>query len=120
MRISDWSSDVCSSDLAAVEAPGVERRAQRRDHRMPVPILTHAERAPLPAALCLKVQALHTPVCMIGAAAMKSNAPARVVEINLGSVAGCVFPGWTRGEVGRASGRERGGALVVDWGVAGT
>src|SRR3546814_18939384 len=97
MRISDWSSDVCSSDLAAVEAPGVERRAQRRDHRMPVPILTHAERAPLPAALCLKVQALHTPVCMIGAAAMKSNAPARVVAINLGSVAGCVFPGWRRG-----------------------
>src|SRR3546814_21060807 len=29
MRISDWSSDVCSSDLRTLERVGLERRAQR-------------------------------------------------------------------------------------------
>src|SRR3546814_14354647 len=32
MRISDWSSDVCSSDLRGVEALKIEQRHRRIDH----------------------------------------------------------------------------------------
>src|SRR3546814_7211237 len=39
MRISDWSSDVCSSDLLDVEAVGAEV------HRHRLPRLDHAQRA---------------------------------------------------------------------------
>src|SRR3546814_5854978 len=34
MRISDWSSDVCSSDLPKVELPKVVEEAQRRGQRL--------------------------------------------------------------------------------------
>src|SRR3546814_16789449 len=34
MRISDWSSDVCSSDLMSVPGPGLQPRAQQRDVRV--------------------------------------------------------------------------------------
>src|SRR3546814_422453 len=37
MRISDWSSDVCSSDLAARRAEGVQRRRQQRKAARPDP-----------------------------------------------------------------------------------
>src|SRR3546814_7623431 len=33
MRISDWSSDVCSSDLQAGFVEGPERRQRRAEHR---------------------------------------------------------------------------------------
>src|SRR3546814_6702404 len=32
MRISDWSSDVCSSDLAQHRGAGIDRQRMRRDH----------------------------------------------------------------------------------------
>src|SRR3546814_21146701 len=35
MRISDWSSDVCSSDLAALRADRRRRRARTDDRRQP-------------------------------------------------------------------------------------
>src|SRR3546814_16870219 len=50
MRISDWSSDVCSSDLAAGEgfvdqhAAGCQRRRQRGEQR-PVQVVRHHDAA---------------------------------------------------------------------------
>src|SRR3546814_2066549 len=54
MRISDWSSDVCSSDLSGAEAPGARARRRRR-RRTPAPhgeCGTASRRDPRPPIAC--------------------------------------------------------------------
>src|SRR3546814_15853765 len=79
MRISDWSSDVCSSDLATLPDRG---RAERPHHRQPLPEGRGAARAMI--AMALALLAVVALVAAVGPAT-----------------------GYADGQIGRASCRER-------------
>src|SRR3546814_9160222 len=46
MRISDWSSDVCSSDLGRTQARRIARRSARRADGLPDPVRRLSTRLP--------------------------------------------------------------------------
>src|SRR3546814_11860196 len=108
MRISDWSSDVCSSDLAApVLDEGQRRRLNRRQRTAGIGRLRGEAggerrgdfRAALPRALAGEARALG--LNETGVDILLRAAPA------LAPIAGAA-----RHQIGRASGRERGGPSV--------
>src|SRR3546814_19518181 len=92
MRISDWSSDVCSSDLPTIEVSGAEKRAFEDDR------LVRAARA------LGEIGAWREQSAFLRALAQQASSPADHV------LAGQLAKQNGRhdlGEIGRASGRER-------------
>src|SRR3546814_8507913 len=92
MRISDWSSDVCSSDLIA--AAGVEHGRVQRDVRVgraTVAVINRLE--------CTQVQLQYVVGTQRVAGATDRHDPPRILE----SAQQCGF----HDEIGRASCRER-------------
>src|SRR3546814_7071707 len=57
MRISDWSSDVCSSDLSTVSRATANKYMLQHDHRVGCVEGLHGRRA-----ACLKAEVLRQPV----------------------------------------------------------
>src|SRR3546814_17400317 len=102
MRISDWSSDVCSSDL--------QRRHQKVIEEAPAPGMDEATRAELCAAAVRAAKA----VDYVGAGTIEFIADAseglradRIWFIEMNTRLQVEHP-----EIGSASGRERGGQYV--------
>src|SRR3546814_21061394 len=97
MRISDWSSDVCSSDLDGIDARGHAGRAHGRHHRLGAGLVLRAEKDAGELLLMLAVAG-----------------PAVDHRLDPGAGAGERFAGeahgrisFRRSKIGRASCRER-------------
>src|SRR3546814_11716503 len=111
MRISDWSSDVCSSDLLRLLrriAEGVDHRPDHRDAKR------HQRRRIGGGAFLVEDIALHSRpawAAILGRPVRRAPAPSMQDEM----------PGYVvRLEIGRATGRESGNAGVLISGVAQT
>src|SRR3546814_5614000 len=100
MRISDWSSDVCSSDLAARDADAEQHRAERQVVAERKPLREQFHHLPSPPASSAGVGA--SGECRLASIfTMRKRSPARTLACALGTW--CLVPSRLRRvKIGRA------------------
>src|SRR3546814_18628704 len=139
MRISDWSSDVCSSDLTIrqreeagkQELARLQQPAARAQGYALEQISAHLDKAVQTVVGQKKVSLLLRPEAAFFAQPTVDITPAITTELDRVVPSVSISPpaNWQPGppqqqqqpqEKGRETGKERGGEDVESWGVAGT